>query len=93
VPRVPKLIVNEFCEQLWDKDGFYPEFNMNPSLPWSVEFIERYIDYVCWELLSQNETVARNEAILYHFALPRRLGALARKRLHAKARSRKGCET
>jgi len=61
-------IVDEFCEQLWDKDGFFPEFNMNPALPWSVEFIQRYLDYVSWELLSQNETVARNEAILYHFA-------------------------
>jgi len=41
---------------------------MNPALTWSVEFIARYIEYVCWELLSQNETVARNDAILYHFA-------------------------
>lgn len=60
-------LIEEFKHQLFDKDGVFPEFNLNESLPWSVAFIERYIDEVEWELLSQNNSVVEDKTIRDRF--------------------------
>ena len=48
-------IMDEFKEEFFDADAFMNEINFNESLPWSIEFIERYEDLWNWESLAQND--------------------------------------
>lgn len=60
-------IIDEFKDEIFIPDDIYPEFNCNDSLPWSIEFIERYEDLWDWELLAQNIYVMGNPEIRNHF--------------------------
>ena len=60
-------IIDEFKQELFLDTYIFPSFNINASLPWSIEFIERYKSLWCWELLAQNEIVMGNADIRNHF--------------------------
>jgi hypothetical protein len=60
-------IMDEFKDRIFEKDDPYPEINNNSSLPWSIEFIERYKDLWDWELLGQNDKVIGNPEIRKYF--------------------------
>jgi hypothetical protein len=61
-------IIDEFKERIFDKDDPFPKININVSLPWSVEFVARYEDLWCWELLAQNKALMSIPAIRRRFS-------------------------
>ena len=38
-------LIEEFKHELFNKGGVLPEFNDNESLPWSLEFMQRFEDF------------------------------------------------
>jgi hypothetical protein len=59
-------IMDEFKDRVFI-DELYPKININDSLPWSIEFIERYEDRWNWYLLGRNHRVMGNPEIRKHF--------------------------
>lgn len=60
-------LIEEFKHELFDKDGFFPEFNDNESLPWSLEFVQRFEDLIDWEMVSSVEKVVRQLDIMEYY--------------------------
>ena len=61
-------ILDEFKDIFFDANIEYPEINYNESLPWSIEFIERYKDLWRWLMLIDNPTVMKIPGIKEHFS-------------------------
>ena len=55
--------------ELWMTDPvhFFNGFSRIPTIQWSSQFIDRYIDFWDWEWLCQNEGVSWNEEMIDHF--------------------------
>jgi hypothetical protein len=60
-------ILDEFKDRIFEDDDPFPEINLNESLPWSIEFIERYEDLWEWFYLAKNDEVMGNPEIRQHF--------------------------
>ena len=60
-------MVEEFKNEIFIEDDFLNGINSNDSMPWSIEFIERYENVWNWELLAQNDNVMGNPEIRNHF--------------------------
>jgi len=59
-------IVYEFGDRL--NEGFNKiDFCSNRKLPWSVEFIEEFWQYMDWEALAQNEWFMQNPVFAKHY--------------------------
>lgn len=59
-------IIDEFKKEIFKEENQF-DFNYNDSLPWEIEFIERYIDLWDWGYLAQNPKVMGNPKIKKHF--------------------------
>lgn len=60
-------IIDKFKNEIFVEDDIFPEINCNRSLPWTIQFIERYENLWKWELLADNEHVMGNADIRKYF--------------------------
>src|SRR5258708_31198358 len=61
-------LIDEFFQDLTKETGkFSVTFCLNPTLPWTVDFIKRYLLYWDWEGLAENEVVKKHKGILAAF--------------------------
>ena len=61
------IIIDNFENEIFSVDEGYSGINLNDSLPWSIELLERYEHLWNWEMLSQNRKVMSNLEIRNHF--------------------------
>src|SRR5690606_31037110 len=60
-------LIEEFKHELFNKNGVFPEFNDNESLPWSLEFMQRFEDLIDWQMVAGVEKVVRQPDILQYY--------------------------